>query len=145
MSIEPVIPSTIQEQPVRGLAQLALECAESNRRPMLRVFVTFGPEASNTRRATLRVVNRRGEPCTGVFLVAMAVGLAEDGAPGGTQTLTVAKGHAFGGGISNQSAILLTHPDGSAEVDIAVTGAATRHVRAWVIGTGSSASTTWAA
>jgi hypothetical protein len=144
MAIDTVIPSTIQEQPARGVAQLSLECAEANRRPLLGVQVTFGAEnGSSVRRCTLRVVNRRGVACVGVFLVGVSLGLTEDGAPGGTQTLSVAKGQVFLTAAANVTLLVFTARDGTAEIDITVTGAGTRHVRAWAIAASDANSASW--
>ncbi|NBW09406.1 MAG: hypothetical protein EBR82_15430 [Caulobacteraceae bacterium] len=131
MSIETVIPQGIDAATDGQL--FAREAMAYSRSPQLAVRVTAGAEASNIRRFTLRVVNRRGKDCLGLFALLVVIGTAAAGGPAGTQTVSIVSGATVQTIASNQAFILFTAANGVAELDVTVVGASSRYVRAGVL------------
>lgn len=98
------------------------------------VGISVGDEAANVRRFTIQVRNRARNPVAGVHLVRIWISASEHGAPGGTQTLSLVTGTLFQTIASNQAVEILTDSTGKLVLDVTVTGAATRHIEAVVIG-----------
>lgn len=91
-----------------------------------------GAHAANAIRATLQVIDRRGNDVPGLWAIVASVGTTADGVPGGTQTVA-----AVGGSVplvANQTLLAITDDTGEAVVDITVAGAGSRYVSAWIDG-----------
>lgn len=115
--------------------QFMREAQAFSQLPQLQVHVRPGAEAANVRRFTLQVVNRRGRDCIGLFALLVVIGTTETGGPGGSQTVSVVSGATVQTIASNQAYVVMTGANGKAEIDVTVTGAGTRYVRAGVLAT----------
>lgn len=99
---------------------------------------TEGTTASDTIRFSLQVADARGSASavavTGRRRVIVAIATSTHGAPGGTQTVTVSTGVEVAdiGGSADQVLVCETDANGLLEIDVAVTGAGDRFVRACV-------------
>lgn len=89
-------------------------------------------DGSSVRRFTVQVVDRLTNPVRDRFPVRFTVGTADTGAPAGTQTVSVVTGATVQTVAANQCIDLMTDAAGLAEVDVTVTGAGTRYVRATI-------------
>lgn len=133
MSIALVIPTCIDPEAPGGVQQLARDASAANKTPLMHVRVSPGPEgehASDVRRVTLQVTNRRGSACRGCFALRIIVGTSASGGPGGAQTLTIVTGAMIASVAADQVIDVLTDADGRAVVDVEVAGAGVRFVRA---------------
>lgn len=131
MSLPIVIPQGIDAS--TSGQHFAREAMAFSSEPHLQVRTTAGAEASNVRRFTLQVVNRRGKACFGPFALLVIIGTVDGGAPGGTQTVSVVTGAMLQTITANQALIINTAANGSASIDITVSGAGTRYVQAGVM------------
>lgn len=137
MPVALVIPPVIDDAAPTGITQLARESAAAGKAPQLQVLVSPGAEGAvgaDTRRFTLQVTNRKGRSCLGLFALLVVIGTSATGGPAGTQTVTVSTGATVQTIAANQAIILFTDAAGKAVVDVQVTGAGSRYVRAGVLG-----------
>lgn len=102
----------------------------------LRAIVTVGPEASDIRPLTVRVVTPKQQECRGLFLVAIVWGTSADGAPAGVPAAVTPTLGSLVSALGSHAALYMTDATGVLELDAQISGAATRHVRAFVIGAG---------
>ncbi len=103
-------------------------------RPPAELLIAAAPESGNVRRLSFKVVDRLQEPWPGVWPVRLWISTTAGGGPSGVQTLAVVTGTLAATLAANQYIEVLTDATGLAEVDLGVTGAGTRFVRAFVVG-----------
>jgi hypothetical protein len=117
-----------------GLRRMTGQVAALFDRDPVECRADVGAEVSNVRRITVQVVDRLGVEWPGIWPVRVWIATVDGGGPAGTNTLGVVTGTLVSTLISGQYIEGLTNASGVLEVDLTVTGAANRFVRAFVVG-----------
>lgn len=139
MSVAINIPRTVSAEPARAEAQRQewqRSVAVASANPLMKVALSAGPDDTPTagdRVFTLRVVNRLGERCLGVYPALVVVGTADDGGPDGVQTGTWDKGVVIAELATDQAWLIYTASDGEAKLILNMAPAEVRYVRASVM------------
>lgn len=97
-------------------------------------IITVGDEAANVRRFRVLVADNRGQAWEGRWLVLIHITPTADGDPDPTgNTVTFPTGFVLATIVAGAVYEVLSDEDGVVEMDLEVTGAATRHVYAAVL------------
>jgi len=115
-------------------AKLAGVLAAHFDRPIADAGARASAEVSDERVVTITVRDRQGEAWPGRWLVAVWISATDGGAPGGTQTAAWDTGTVLATYAANQSWLVMTEADGTAQLSVTVTGAGTRYVHRAVLG-----------
>lgn len=116
--------------------------------PLARCTVTAGDEALNVRRLTIQVIDRLGREAAGRWVVLVYISATSGGDPSATgNTVSVVAGTGTLETVTSNAAYrLITDADGQAQIDLTVSGSATRYVSTIVEGkVRESAAVTFAA
>lgn len=130
-----------------GIRQWTATAARLIGRPPLVASVTVGDESANVRRFTVQVTGSGGATCSGCYVVLVWVATTSEGAPNGSQTVSIVTGSSLLTVSANKAYLLLTANNGALSFDVdAGSGAQTRYIRACVMGPAdkpASDSTVW--
>jgi hypothetical protein len=102
--------------------------------PIVDTRITATPEALDTRQYTIQAVNRARADVRVRVPMLVIISTTDDGPPGGVQTVTIVDGTLLSTFSPNQCFLILADATGKITLDVTVTGAATRFVRALPLG-----------
>lgn len=126
---------------LRQFAQQAVRCLKQH---AWDASMAAGAEASNVRRITIQLVNRKREPIAARVPMTVLIATSRSGAPSNSQTVSVAAGVTLDTYTANAALLILTDGDGKIQLDVTVSGAATRWITAVVPGWAAETSFDWA-
>ena len=134
MSIETIIPKVITDRPSDPAAAVRAASTFSGAPLVQATVIPSGSGLSRT--ITVQVVNQKLQECRGLFMIAMVIGNAADGAPAGTTTIgTPTQGVHVATLVANQAAIFFTNASGTLVVQLTQSGSWTpRYPRVIVLG-----------
>ncbi len=128
--------------------QLSQQLLVQFSKPLAVCKVSAGAEATNVRRITLQVIDRANRDAVGRWVVLVWLTPTSGGDPSATgNTVAAVAGTTVLQEITADAAYrLITDENGQAQIDVTVSGAATRYVETIVEGqVRESAAITWAA
>lgn len=140
----PTIPGDIQPQKQGDIARWARLLAGLFDRSPLEANITFGAEAANIRRVTVRAVDRLNRAVIRPCVVHVWLSDNVNGTPGGTQVVTFVAGTVLHTYTPNVRWEVLSDSTGLIQFDVEVTGAGSRGVYATVMPAPQSATGSWA-
>ena len=134
MAIETIIPKVITDRPSDPDAALRAASTFSGATLLQATVIPAGSGLART--ITVQVVNPKLQECRGLFMLALVIGNAADGAPAGTTTIgTPTQGVLISTLVANQAALFFTNTSGKLVVELTQSGSwTTRYPRVIVLG-----------